>query len=115
MTDSTQFDLPSSLSVDLHNDIAVLSLSRPEKRNAIDFPMIRGLDRFFSELSDRLFSELSDSIRAVVMYGPFPESKDENGLDGHVSGLLMPARFGLPVWGEHSGVRCDHSDGLWGQ
>ena len=30
MTDSTQFDLPSSLSVDLHNDIAVLSLSRPE-------------------------------------------------------------------------------------
>jgi (methylthio)acryloyl-CoA hydratase len=69
MTHSTQFDLPSSLSVDLHNDIAVLSLSRPEKRNAIDFAMIRGLDRFFSELSDRFFSELSDSIRAVVIHG----------------------------------------------
>jgi (methylthio)acryloyl-CoA hydratase len=61
MTRSTQFDLPSSLSADLHDDVVVLRLSRPEKRNAIDFAMIRGLDRFFGELPP--------SVRAVVIDG----------------------------------------------
>jgi enoyl-CoA hydratase/carnithine racemase len=56
-----QFDLPSSLSVDFYDDIAVLRLSRPEKRNAIDLAMIRGIDRFFSELPA--------GIRAVIICG----------------------------------------------
>lgn len=61
MTHGTQFDLPSSLSAELHDDIAVLCLSRPEKRNAIDLTMIHGIDRFFSELPA--------NIRAVVIRG----------------------------------------------
>ena len=36
MTHSTQFNLPSSLSVELDDDVAVLCLSRSEKRNAIE-------------------------------------------------------------------------------
>ena len=28
------------------------------------------------------------------MYGPFPGRKEGDGLHGHVSGLLMPARLG---------------------
>src|SRR5262245_3669149 len=61
MTHSTQFNLPSSLSVDLDDDVAVLCLSRAEKRNTIDGVMIHGIDRFFGELPA--------SIRAVVIRG----------------------------------------------
>ena len=61
MTHTTQFDLPSSLSVELHDEIAVLCLSRPEKRNAIDDEMIHGIDRFFGALPA--------AIRAVVIHG----------------------------------------------
>ena len=61
-------------------------------------------------------ADLHRAVKASsLMYGPFPERKDEDGLDGHVFGLLMPEGFGLPAWGEHSGIRWDHSDGLWGQ
>ena len=99
MTHSTQFDLPSSLSVDLHNDIAVLSLSRPEKRNAIDFAMIRGLDRFFSQLSDSiLFSEPSDSIRAVVIHGKgdhFSAGLDLSSISDIDSSAVL---FGSQAW-----------------
>jgi enoyl-CoA hydratase/carnithine racemase len=58
---TTQSDLPGSVSVELHDDIAVLYLSRPEKRNAIDNAMIHGIDRFFSGLPA--------GIRAVVIHG----------------------------------------------
>ena len=90
MTHNTQFDLPSSLSVDLHNDIAVLSLSRPEKRNAIDFAMIRGLDRFFSELPD--------SIRAVVIHGKgdhFSAGLDLSSISDIDSSAVL---FGSQAW-----------------
>jgi (methylthio)acryloyl-CoA hydratase len=58
---TTQLDLPGSVSVEVHDDIAVLCLSRPEKRNAIDNAMIHGIDRFFSGLPA--------GIRAVVIHG----------------------------------------------
>jgi enoyl-CoA hydratase/carnithine racemase len=48
MTRTTLVDLPSSLSAEWHDHIAVLCLSRPEKRNAIDLTMVHGIDRFFS-------------------------------------------------------------------
>jgi (methylthio)acryloyl-CoA hydratase len=62
VTHFSQFDLPRSLSVDLHGDIAVLNLSRPEKRNALDIEMVRGIDHFFSVLP-------LTAIRAVVLHG----------------------------------------------
>ena len=68
MTHSTQFNLPSSLSVELDDDVAVLCLSRAEKRNAIDDVMIQGIDRFFGELPA--------SIRAVVVRGVPPSDVD---------------------------------------
>ncbi|MBB2914048.1 enoyl-CoA hydratase/carnithine racemase [Streptosporangium becharense] len=41
-------DLPPSLSLDRRGDIAVLSLNRPEKRNALDDTTIVALGAFFS-------------------------------------------------------------------
>ena len=61
MTRTTLVDLPSSLSAERHDHIAVLRLSRPEKRNAIDLTMVHGIDRFFSVLPS--------DIRAVVIRG----------------------------------------------
>jgi len=37
------------------------------------------------------------NAKRSVMYGPFPGCKDDVGLDGHVSGLLMP----VDVGGQH--------------
>jgi enoyl-CoA hydratase/carnithine racemase len=39
--------LPPSLRLELHDDIAVLRLARPEKRNALDDATVLGLEAFF--------------------------------------------------------------------
>jgi len=63
MTDeATPFaDLPPTLQAERHGAIAVLRLNRPAKRNALDDPMVAGIEAFFSALPD--------DIRAVVLDG----------------------------------------------
>jgi enoyl-CoA hydratase/carnithine racemase len=53
--------LPRSLTVERHGEIAVLSLARPEKRNALDDPTVLGIETFFTSLPD--------DIKAVVLNG----------------------------------------------
>lgn len=55
------FDLPDSLQVEREDDIAIVRLSRPDKRNAIDDSTIRGLGA--------LFAAMPGDIRAVVLCG----------------------------------------------
>ena len=101
MTHGKQFDFPSALSAELHDGIAVLRLSRPEKRNAIDLTMIHGIDRFFSELPV--------DVRAVVIRGEgnhFSAGADLSSInetDGS-SGLL-----GSRAW-HRAFDRIEHSD-----
>ncbi|MFC5948843.1 crotonase/enoyl-CoA hydratase family protein [Pseudonocardia lutea] len=40
--------LPKSLQVERHDDVAVLRLTRPAKRNALDDPTVLGIETFFS-------------------------------------------------------------------
>jgi enoyl-CoA hydratase/carnithine racemase len=54
-------DLPSSLHAERQGEIALLRLSRPEKRNALDDPTILGLEAFFSALPE--------GIKAVLVHG----------------------------------------------
>jgi len=63
MTDeATPFaDLPPTLQAERHGAIAVLRLNRPAKRNALDDPMVAGIEAFFSAVPD--------DICAVVLYG----------------------------------------------
>src|SRR5262245_31583291 len=61
MNPTAAFDMPPSVSVAQHGDVAVLTLSRPHKRNAIDQIMVRAIDRFFTELPS--------GSRAVVIRG----------------------------------------------
>lgn len=53
--------LPSSLSAERHGVVAVLSLARPQKRNALDDATILGIEAFFAGLPD--------SIKAVILRG----------------------------------------------
>ena len=55
----SQFDLPSSFSVELHDGIVVLCLSHPKKCNAIDLATLRGIEGFFRELPT--------AVRAVII------------------------------------------------
>src|SRR5437868_15275180 len=53
--------LPPSLAAEQRGGVALLRLSRPEKRNALDDVTIRGLETFFTSLLPE--------TRAVVLYG----------------------------------------------
>jgi enoyl-CoA hydratase/carnithine racemase len=53
--------LPPSLTAERRGGVAVLSLSRPRKRNALDDTTILGIETFFSALPD--------GIKAVVLRG----------------------------------------------
>ena len=54
-------DLPSSLRAERQDALAILRLARPEKRNALDDAMVRGIETFFTALPD--------DIKAVVLAG----------------------------------------------
>jgi len=53
--------LPPSLAAARRDDIAILKLSRPQKRNALDDTTILGIEAFFTALPD--------GIKAVVLHG----------------------------------------------
>jgi enoyl-CoA hydratase/carnithine racemase len=53
--------LPASLTAKRRGDIAILRLSRPQKRNAVDDTIILGIETFFKALPK--------DIRAVVIHG----------------------------------------------
>jgi (methylthio)acryloyl-CoA hydratase len=53
--------LPPSLSAQAQGEVAVLRLSRPEKRNALDDETILGIEGFFEALPD--------TVKAVVIHG----------------------------------------------
>jgi enoyl-CoA hydratase/carnithine racemase len=54
-------NLPDSLNAEMHGDVAVLRLSRPQKRNALDDEIVLGLETFFQELPS--------AVKAVVLHG----------------------------------------------
>jgi (methylthio)acryloyl-CoA hydratase len=53
--------LPSSLHAERRGEIAILRLSRPQKRNAIDDETVLGIETFFASLPA--------DVKAIVVYG----------------------------------------------
>ena len=53
--------LPDSLSLDVRGSVAVLTIDRARKRNALDTETVLGLERFFTAVPD--------GVRAVVLHG----------------------------------------------
>jgi enoyl-CoA hydratase/carnithine racemase len=54
-------ELPSSLHAEQRDDIALLALARPAKRNALNLDMVLGIERFFDHLPD--------TVKVVVLHG----------------------------------------------
>ena len=54
-------ELPSSLRAERQGALALLRLARPEKRNALDDPMVLGIEAFFTDLPE--------DVKAVVLAG----------------------------------------------
>lgn len=54
-------DLPPSLAAERHGAVAVLKLTRTEKRNALNDSMVGGIEKFFTSLPD--------DIGAALIYG----------------------------------------------
>lgn len=59
--DLTWQRLPPSLTAERRGDVALMRLSRPEKRNALDDTTVLGIETFFSSLPA--------DVKAVVIYG----------------------------------------------
>jgi (methylthio)acryloyl-CoA hydratase len=59
--DRLAIKLPTSLHAERQGNVAVLRLSRPQKRNALDDETILGIETFFTELPD--------GIGAVLLHG----------------------------------------------
>ena len=53
--------LPSTVGLDVRDELAIVTLARARKRNAIDTETLLGLER--------VFTHLPDSVRAVVLHG----------------------------------------------
>jgi enoyl-CoA hydratase/carnithine racemase len=45
--------LPRTLRLERRDEIAILALARPDKRNALDDETVRGIHRFFADLPKR--------------------------------------------------------------
>ena len=56
--------LPPSLKAELRGNVALLTLSRPEKRNALDDTLVLGLETFFTALPD--------IVKCVVLHAAGP-------------------------------------------
>ena len=60
---STSVALPPSVTLTYEDEIALVRLSRPEKRNALNDTTVQGLET--------VFTSLPDEIKAVVLHGVF--------------------------------------------
>jgi enoyl-CoA hydratase/carnithine racemase len=60
-SDRIAMSLPESIKAEVQDDVAILRLNRPEKRNALDDTIIAGIDAFFSALPE--------GIGAVLLAG----------------------------------------------
>ena len=69
--------LPDSLSAKRKGDIAILRLSRPQKRNALNDGMILGIEAFFQALPK--------DVKAVVIHAGRAHRTDQVCKRGHVA------------------------------
>ncbi len=53
--------LPDALRVEVVDDVAILTLARPQKRNALSDEAVLGIERFFAELDDRIKAVVIDA------------------------------------------------------
>ena len=86
--------LPSSLKADWQDDIAILKLSRPEKRNAIDDGMVLGIEAFFHRLPADVKAVILDAEGENFSAGlDLSELSERDTLEGMHHSLMWHRAF----------------------
>ena len=63
---STEFaGLPPTLRAERHGAVAVLTLARPEKRNALDDATVAGIEKFFSSIPNGIAPRCSPATASI--------------------------------------------------
>ena len=109
--------LPRSLLCTMQDGVAVLRLSRPEKRNALDDETVRGLARFFDELPEGALKWLTPKNQgftpsAFGYGGGYATSRPVGGAgfskDSFASPPVPPQKT-APSHGLRSGMQVFHN------
>jgi (methylthio)acryloyl-CoA hydratase len=88
------FFLPSSLKAERKDDIAILKLSRPEKRNAMNDEMVLGIEAFFTNLAPDIKVVILDSEGENFSAGlDLSELAERNTLEGMHHSMMWHRAF----------------------
>ncbi|WP_342364398.1 crotonase/enoyl-CoA hydratase family protein [Terrarubrum flagellatum] len=87
-------DLPSSLAAERQGDIAILRLSRPEKRNALNDATVQGIEAFFSRLPDDIKAVVIDAAGADFSSGlDLSELSERSTIEGVAHSMMWHRAF----------------------
>src|SRR5437763_15447328 len=86
------------VAIDVEDHVATVTLTRPEKHNALDVPMFEGIIGAAEQLAE------APGVRAVVLHGDGPsfcsglDLRSIMSMGGGMDGLLEPLRAEVPNW-----------------
>ena len=87
--------LPESLKVESSGAVALLRISRPQKRNALDNETIAGIEQFFADLPPE--------TRAVVVHGEGKHFAEDEKLSRYSDYHPLPEATERKHWGAERG------------
>src|SRR4051794_4420458 len=86
--------LPISLTAELHGDVAILRLTRPEKRNALNDPTVQGIDLFFGALPEQVKVVVIDALGDNFCAGlDLSELSERSTFEGVMHSMMWHAAF----------------------
>jgi enoyl-CoA hydratase/carnithine racemase len=86
--------LPQTLQVEWRDDVAILRLARPEKRNALNDPTVQGIGAFFSNLPEHVKVVLLDAIGENFSAGlDLSELSERSTIEGVAHSMMWHRAF----------------------
>jgi (methylthio)acryloyl-CoA hydratase len=86
--------LPQTLQVEWRDDVAILRLARPEKRNALNDPTVQGIGTFFSNLPEHVKVVLLDAIGENFSAGlDLSELSERSTIEGVAHSMMWHRAF----------------------
>ena len=86
--------LPQSLQVEWRDEVAILRLARPEKRNALNDPAVRGIGAFFSNLPEHVKVVLIEAIGDNFSAGlDLTELSERSTIEGVTHSMMWHRMF----------------------
>jgi enoyl-CoA hydratase/carnithine racemase len=94
MSPHPAIELPQSLQVEWREELAILRLARPEKRNALNDPTVRGIGAFFSNLPARVKVVVIEAIGENFSAGlDLTELSERSTIEGVTHSMMWHRAF----------------------